>query len=511
MQYVGSRYVPKFMGAYDNTQVYEALCVVDNGMGTSYISKKPTPAGTPLTDTGYWAVYGASSGAIIQLQKEINAIKIIDNVADLVANADLEENDIVYVAGYYNAGDGGDGTFKISSAADGFYHALNNGLYANNIDREYKLPRYGGYYVDDMVDNLRPFLVNHQFAHIILPPPSKNHPGCEYYVENGVNTYFWKAWNPIKYDEHYAYTINEYYGNIVLDKDSPNSKAVFMISDIAKPEDIYFNNLMVEGYHMNGNTNYPNAAILIEGCARFNVQNLGAGYAKNSILIGGSGANNTAEMNFNFCEVGSCTEKAIMCDNPNSSIVRINTLQIQNILTGCEYGIYATNGSYKWRIGEMSVAIGSGQTITNFTPVYWNTSASIPDLGFNIGRLRAGGAGTGHLILVEGYRSINRVGVVKSPSNADSIINNGLQAVLLIDDVDLQAYTNTLTVETTQNYAVINIKRCGCSVSQSGKNITIAGINAGNGFDITELFGVYFDTGTNELKIRYNGTTYPAV
>lgn len=70
-QYIGARYVPKFMGLYDATQAYENLCIVDNGLGTSYISRKPTPAGTPLTDTTYWAVYGASSGAIINLQNQI--------------------------------------------------------------------------------------------------------------------------------------------------------------------------------------------------------------------------------------------------------------------------------------------------------------------------------------------------------------------------------------------------------------------------------------------------------
>lgn len=74
MDYIGSRYIPKFMGDYDNTQMYEALCVVDNGSGTSYISQKIVPPGTPLTDTDYWAVYGASSGAIINLQNQIDAI-----------------------------------------------------------------------------------------------------------------------------------------------------------------------------------------------------------------------------------------------------------------------------------------------------------------------------------------------------------------------------------------------------------------------------------------------------
>lgn len=70
-QYIGARYTPKFMGEYDNTTAYEALSVVDNGMGTSYISKKPTPPNTPLTNTDYWAVYGASSGAIYDLQNRM--------------------------------------------------------------------------------------------------------------------------------------------------------------------------------------------------------------------------------------------------------------------------------------------------------------------------------------------------------------------------------------------------------------------------------------------------------
>ena len=71
-QYIGARYVPRFMGTYDATTQYEALDVVDNGSGTSYISKIPTPPGTPLTDTTHWALYGASSGAIINLQNQID-------------------------------------------------------------------------------------------------------------------------------------------------------------------------------------------------------------------------------------------------------------------------------------------------------------------------------------------------------------------------------------------------------------------------------------------------------
>ena len=87
-QYVGARYVPKFMGLYNATQAYEALCVVDNGMGTSYITKVSTPAGTPLTDTDYYAVYGASSGAIINLQNQIGDLTDLNTTAqDSLVNA----------------------------------------------------------------------------------------------------------------------------------------------------------------------------------------------------------------------------------------------------------------------------------------------------------------------------------------------------------------------------------------------------------------------------------------
>ena len=94
-EYIGARYVPKFMGAYDPTQIYEALCVVDNGSDTSYISKVPTPAGTPLTNRTYWAIYGAASGAILNLQNQIddmqdgNVSGSLQNQIDDIENAEL--------------------------------------------------------------------------------------------------------------------------------------------------------------------------------------------------------------------------------------------------------------------------------------------------------------------------------------------------------------------------------------------------------------------------------------
>ena len=101
-QYIGARYVPRFLGAYDNTQQYEALDVVDNGSGTSYIARKTVPANTPLTNTEYWFIYGASSGAILALQDRMDqAENDIDaaetNITDLQVNKIPEMKDRVFL------------------------------------------------------------------------------------------------------------------------------------------------------------------------------------------------------------------------------------------------------------------------------------------------------------------------------------------------------------------------------------------------------------------------------
>lgn len=90
--YIGARYVPNFTGTYDPTQSYEAMDVVDNGSGTSYIAKVPTPAGTPLTDTDHWFLYGSTSGAIVQLQNDM--IQAQNDIGALQGDMTQAQNDI---------------------------------------------------------------------------------------------------------------------------------------------------------------------------------------------------------------------------------------------------------------------------------------------------------------------------------------------------------------------------------------------------------------------------------
>lgn len=100
-KYIGARYMPKFMGTYDATTSYEALSVVDNGMGSTYVSNKPAPAGTPLTDTEFWAPYGSSSGAIINLQNQIDQLD-----TDVAALQKLHERKFIFIGDSYGHSSG---------------------------------------------------------------------------------------------------------------------------------------------------------------------------------------------------------------------------------------------------------------------------------------------------------------------------------------------------------------------------------------------------------------------
>lgn len=85
-RYVGARYVPRFLDEpWNPDNEYEPLDVVDNGSGTSYIAKKPVPVGILLSNREFWFVYGSTSGAILNLQNQIDAI--ILNIRNLTRDA----------------------------------------------------------------------------------------------------------------------------------------------------------------------------------------------------------------------------------------------------------------------------------------------------------------------------------------------------------------------------------------------------------------------------------------
>ena len=77
--YIGMRYVPKYMGAWDENTEYEPLSIVLGTDGNGYTSKKPVPAGTPTSNTDYWALTGSGNSVVDNLSNKVNNIETDTN------------------------------------------------------------------------------------------------------------------------------------------------------------------------------------------------------------------------------------------------------------------------------------------------------------------------------------------------------------------------------------------------------------------------------------------------
>ena len=85
--YIGSRYVPLIMGAYDATKAYEPLTIVLYE-GASYTSKQAVPAGVAPTNNEYWALTGNYNAQVEQYRTEVNEYK--QQVTDAVQTVEEE-------------------------------------------------------------------------------------------------------------------------------------------------------------------------------------------------------------------------------------------------------------------------------------------------------------------------------------------------------------------------------------------------------------------------------------
>ena len=78
--YVGHRYVPKIMGDWDNTQIYEPLSIVQFE-GNSFTSRQFVPSGIEITNEVYWVSTGNYNAQIEYYRQEVS------NVNNEVVNA----------------------------------------------------------------------------------------------------------------------------------------------------------------------------------------------------------------------------------------------------------------------------------------------------------------------------------------------------------------------------------------------------------------------------------------
>lgn len=68
----GKRIIPKHDGVWDQKKEYEELTIVlDAESGDGYISRKPVPAGTVLTDTDYWSLCSHFNAQMHRLETDV--------------------------------------------------------------------------------------------------------------------------------------------------------------------------------------------------------------------------------------------------------------------------------------------------------------------------------------------------------------------------------------------------------------------------------------------------------
>ena len=72
--YVGHRYVPKIMGEWDNSQIYEPLSIVQY-QGASYTSRQPVPIGVEITNEDFWAVTGNYNAQVEQYRQDVRKLE----------------------------------------------------------------------------------------------------------------------------------------------------------------------------------------------------------------------------------------------------------------------------------------------------------------------------------------------------------------------------------------------------------------------------------------------------
>lgn len=158
-KYIGLRYAPKFVGAWDKTSEYAALSVVYTNE-QSYVSRKTVPANTEITNTEFWVKSADWNAQVAQYNQNVeqyqaNVERYNQNVETYNANVDNFFNATIHAyntkkemvndttiqpeytlitCGANAVGDNGGSMYKVTSSTSATAVALKNGLFAVPFD-----------------------------------------------------------------------------------------------------------------------------------------------------------------------------------------------------------------------------------------------------------------------------------------------------------------------------------------------------------------------------------------
>ena len=105
-KYIGSRYVPLYIGVHDENKSYEPLSIVSNEAKTkTYTSKQAVPVGVSIDNEDYWAQSGYFQDGIVDIHPDIYEVASYDQPTFTVTKGEEEAELKLEVADSYSAGD----------------------------------------------------------------------------------------------------------------------------------------------------------------------------------------------------------------------------------------------------------------------------------------------------------------------------------------------------------------------------------------------------------------------
>lgn len=147
-KYIGARYAPKFMGAWDKTNEYAALSVV-YANEQSYVSRKTVPANTEITNTEFWVKSADWNAQVTQYNQNVERYKAevleyaetvnslvgktvytYNTKDDMTADKRVQLNDTLMTCGYAEVNDKKGSFYKVVGETSAKAIALQNDLFA---------------------------------------------------------------------------------------------------------------------------------------------------------------------------------------------------------------------------------------------------------------------------------------------------------------------------------------------------------------------------------------------
>lgn len=151
-KYIGARYAPKFMGAWDKANEYAALSVVYTNE-QSYVSRKTVPANTEITNTEFWVKSADWNAQVTQYNQNVERYEkevleyadIVNSLVgktvytyntkdDMVADKRVKLNDTLMTCGYAKVNDKKGSFYKVVATTSAKAIALQNDLYAEPFE-----------------------------------------------------------------------------------------------------------------------------------------------------------------------------------------------------------------------------------------------------------------------------------------------------------------------------------------------------------------------------------------